>query len=308
MSSAAAENTEPPDAGDVPALAAAPDAATPTDAAAPSAPGQPGLRRLPPGALPAALAVTVLVLGASLLMANLGLLAPAAERAVRVTWPAALIFAGVGLILAGERLWKADMTPFAVERGQAEQADLVISAGTADVRVESGSEPGGLAAGEWSARGGPEVRAADHLSTVRLEPRLSLPRLGEGPWRVGLASEVPWRLNVRSTTGDLDLDLAGLNTSDVRLRSVLGDVELTLPEAGGAEFDIALAFGDLTVQVPDGVGVKVRLRLGPLAAIDHDERRFIRPAPNEVGTPLYAVSRKRCTLTVRLGTGDFHLR
>ena len=52
----------------------------------------------------------------------------------------------------------------------------------------------------------------------------------------------------------------------------------------------------------------MKLRLGVLADIDHDNRRFIHLAPDEVGTPLYAVAGKRCTLTVRLGTGDLHLR
>ncbi len=301
MSSAAAENTEPPDAADTP------DAATTPDAAALSGPTQPRARRLPPGALPAALAVTVLVLGAGLLMANLGLLSPGAERAMQLTWPAALIFAGMGLILAGERLWRTETTPFAVERGEAEQADLVISAGTADVHLEGSQGTGGLAAGEWSARGRPAVTMENHRCTVRLEPRWSLPALGVAAWRVGLAGDVPWRLNVRSTTGGLDLDLRVLNASDVRLRSILGDVELTLPTAGNAELDIALAMGDLTVRVPEEVGVKVKLRLGALAAIDHDARRFIRLSPNEVGTPLYAVAARRCTLTVWLGTGDLHL-
>jgi hypothetical protein len=125
---------------------------------------------------------------------------------------------------------------------------------------------------------------------------------------VELAKDVTWKLDLRSSTGKLDLDLSDVSVAGARLRSTFGDVDLTLPTTGRAELDIALVFGDLSVSVPEGLGVKVKWKAGTLANVAHDERRFIRLAPNELGTPLYAVSSQRCTLTVWLGTGDLQLR
>jgi|SRR5579859_1311846 len=252
-----------------------------------------------------------IVLGGAILASNLGWLAPQADQVVQVVWPAGVIVAGLWLIAAGGREWRASPTPFAVERGEAEQAGLVASAGTADVALVAGGDELAateLAGGEWTLRRGPRVETHDHQVTVRLEPGLGLPAVGGARWRLALGKSVPWRINLRSSTGNLDVDLTDLTVPELRLRSAVGDVDLKLPTAGGTELELSLAFGDLTVTVPDGVGVRVKLHQGPLAEVTHDERRFIRLAPDEVGTPLYAVAARRCTLSVWLGTGNLRLK
>ena len=254
------------------------------------------------------LAVVFIVLGAAILASNLGLFSPVAQRAVDVIWPAAVILAGLGLILAGDQIWRTQSARFTVEQAEAEEADLLVSAGMADLHVEAASGRGELLAGELPLPLRPKVSNHEGHTTLAIEPFWGLPSLGGSRWSVGLAKDPTWRLDLRSSTGKLDLDLREVALAGARLRSTFGDVDLTLPTSGRAELDIGLVFGDLTVSVPEGMGVKVKLRTGTLANVAHDERRFIRLAPNELGTPLYAVSNQRCTLTVWLGTGDLQLR
>ena len=249
-----------------------------------------------------------IVLGAAILASNLGLINPVAQRAVDVIWPAAVILAGLGLILAGDQIWHTQSARFTVEQAEAEEADLLVSVGMADLHIEAASGTGELLAGELPSSMRLKVVTQQGHTTVALEPFWGLPSLRGSRWWVGLAKDLTWQLDLGSSTGKLDLDLRDVALAGARLRSTFGDVDLTLPTSGRAELDIGLVFGDLSVTVPEGLGVKVKLKTGTLANVTHDERRFIRLAPNELGTPLYAVSNQRCTLTVWLGTGDLQLR
>ena len=254
------------------------------------------------------LAVVFIVLGGVILASNLGLFTPEAQRVVDVIWPAAVILAGLGLILAGGQVGTSQSAPFTVERGEANEADLLVSAGMADLHIGAAGGASELLVGELPTSVRPKVVTHDGHTTVAIEPFWGLPSLGGSRWSMGLAKDPTWQLDLGSSTGKLDLDLRDVSLAGVRLRSTFGDVDLTLPTTGRAELDIGLAFGNLTVNVPEGLGVKVKLNTGALANVAHDERRFIRLAPNELGTPLYAVSSQRCTLTVWLGTGDLQLR
>ena len=253
------------------------------------------------------LALACIALGAAVLASNLGLLAPDPARVVATVWPAGLILGGLWIILARERLWPAELASFVVERGEAVHADLLLAAGITDLQIGALAGSGQLAMGETTLPTGPKVEAQDDRTTLRLEPRWRLLPLLGSRWSVALAGGLPWRLNLRSSTGNLDVDLRDLTVAEVRLRSTFGDVAVTLPVAGGADLDLGLVFGDLTVTVPEGLAVRVKLQMGPLANVEHDERRFTQLAPRELGTPLYAVAAERCTVSVWLGTGDLRI-
>src|SRR5258707_10607793 len=89
------------------------------------------------------LAVVFIVLGGVILASNLGLFTPEAQRAVEVIWPAAVILAGLGLILAGGQVGTSQSAPFTVERAAdaaaaeaaVEEADLFVSAGLGDLHI-----------------------------------------------------------------------------------------------------------------------------------------------------------------------------
>jgi hypothetical protein len=104
------------------------------------------------------------------------------------------------------------------------------------------------------------------------------------------------------------LDLRELTVGGLAVDSSYGGVDLTLPSHCPAEMRLRLGLGDLTVTVPDGVEVKLRLALGPLASVTFDNRRLVQVAPNEWMTPLYPAKAERCTLVVKVATGDVRLR
>ena len=83
------------------------------------------------------LAAALVALGGLVLALNLGLLPPDASRVAAMAWPAGLMGVGLVWLLLGDRLWLTDLAPFAVARGQAQAADLVVNGGTADVRLEA---------------------------------------------------------------------------------------------------------------------------------------------------------------------------
>jgi hypothetical protein len=273
---------------------------------------EPAISAVKPAAQPAVgprlFALALIVVGAASLAVNLGLLTPDAQRVVESIWPAGVIVIGIGLILLGDQMWSSPTAPFSVARGQAEGADLLVSAGTADLRIGSTAEPAELAAGELPLPNRPKVDQREQHTTVRLEPLWGLPSLSRAHWWAALANDLPWQINVRSSTGNLDLDLRALSPAGVRVRSLFGDVDLRLPAAGGTDLDIRLVFGDLTIDVPEDLGVKVMLQTGALADVERDERRFIWLGAHEIGTPLYAVAARRCTLSVWLGTGHLRLQ
>jgi len=281
-----------------------PDTATSQSSAEPASQGhaQPDIRRR-------LFAIALIVVGLASLAVNLGLIiGPEARRLVAAIWPAGVIAIGLGLILLGDQVWRSETAPFSVPRGEAESAELRVSAGTADLQIGSTAEPGLLAIGELPPPKRPKVAADDQHMTVRLEPLWGLPSLSRARWCAALANDLPWQVSVSSSAGNLDLDLRALMPTHVRVRSVLGDVVLNLPAAGGSQLDIRLVFGDLTIDVPEDLGVKVVVQTGALADVERDERRFIRLGPHEIGTPLYAVAARRCTLDVWLGTGHLYLR
>jgi hypothetical protein len=251
-------------------------------------------------------ALALIVVGVASLAANLGLFRADAHRLLAAIWPAGVIVIGLGVIWLGDQMWRSEAAPFSLARGQAEAGALWVSAGTADFEIGATSEPANLATGSLPLPKRPKVAVHEQHTTVRLEPLWGLPSLSRSPWCAALASDLPWQIGVSSSTGNLDLDLRELLPAGVRVRSLFGDVELKLPAAGGTDVDIRLVFGDLTIDVPDDLGVKVVLRTGALADVERDERRFIRLGATEIGTPLYAVAARRCTLDVWLGTG--HLR
>ena len=253
------------------------------------------------------LAAALLVLaGALLLAANLNVLPPDVQRVVAGGWPALLILAGAGLLLAG---WPqvAAGPGFALERSDYTAGELTLDAGTADLRLSALEGNAHLAEGQLPTPRGPALTTVETVARLKMTPRLAVPLLPGRAWAVALAPDLPWRMELRSSLGDFDLDLQALNLAALELHSTIGDVALTLPAEGQAEVGISLGLGNLTLRVPETMAVKVKVTRGRLATLKPEARRFVELAPGEWATPLYAVSTERCTLTVSLGTGDLTL-
>jgi len=245
-------------------------------------------------------------LGAVLLAANLDLLPEPAGQVGRLAWPAALVAAGLWLILTGGERRQAPPA-FAVERGLASAAELAASTGTADLTVEAFAGATQLVVGQFPGLQGPQVTVGEAATRVALSPRLAAPLLPGRAWSAALAKGLPWTLDLSSSLGDFRLDLRELAVAAVRLRTTLGHVDLTLPAAGQCELDLRLSLGDVTLKVPTEMAVRIKVTAGPLATLQVESRRFVELAPGEWASPLFAVSPNRCTLALRLGAGELTL-
>ena len=259
-------------------------------------------------------ALGLVALGLLLLASNLGLLAAPVARALAVAGPLLLLALGLWLAVRG-RAGGVDALPsFSVPRGSHAGATLRVSSGNADVRVGHFAGASQLAVGAFPAPDGPLLTTIDGQpesnpatrAELVLGTRQAWPWL-PGLWQASLAKGLPWRFDLESSLGDFELDLRDLTVESLRLRSSLGNVALTLPAAGQPELDLALTTGNLHLRLPDGMDVKLSVRAGTLANVHCQSRRCVEVAPGEWVTPLYAAAAQRCTLTVRLGTGDLRL-
>jgi hypothetical protein len=222
-------------------------------------------------------------------------------------WVGPLLAVLAGLWLVTRAPGTAVVPSYAIERADHQAATLIVAAGLSDVEVRGFSGASQLVTGQFPAAGGPGFSVRGPEARVELSPRQAMPLLPGQRWSAALAKGLPWTLNLRTWTGDLDVDLRDLAVTDLQLRSPLGDVSLQLPAAGQAALDLQLWAGDLHVRVPEGMAVKVKVRAGPLAAVRADERRFVQLALGEWASPLYAVSVNRCTLNVAVWAGDLNL-
>lgn len=252
-------------------------------------------------------ALALVALGAALLAANLGLAPAGWEAGARLAGPALLAAAGAWLVWVARRGGAAEAEAFAIELGEYTAGTFVAVTGAADLEVGALAGDEHLAAGQFPAARGPGLDERAGTARVELSGRYARPWTTGGRWAARLRPGLPWTLELRSSLGDLDLDLEALDAPRLKVRSSLGHTRLTLPRRGQAEADVRLWAGDLTVRVPEGVAVRARVRAGPLAGVRVDERRFVELAPGEWASPLFAVSANRCTLNVNLWAGDLEL-
>ena len=251
------------------------------------------------------LAVGLVAAGGVLLAGNLGVL-PAGLVQIG-QWAVPLLAVAVGLWLVARAPKTAPIPSFAVERSNYQAARLVVSAGLSHVDVRGFAGTSQMVVGVFPAPGGPGFSARDGQARVELSGRHAWPLLPARRWSAELAKGLPWTLDLRTATGDLDLDLRDLSVNEARVRTTFGDVSVQLPAAGQVELDLRLLAGDLHLKAPDGMAVKLKVRAGPLAAVRPDQRRFVQLAPGEWASPLYAVSADRCTVNVHVWAGDLDL-
>jgi hypothetical protein len=244
-------------------------------------------------------------LGLLLLAYNMGWLPEPVARGTAF-WPAAVIVAGLGLLVAGRPALGFELPRFVCERGSSEEGDLWLDTGAADVQVESLAGGDHLAAGKFPSYAGPRVEPEGRRMKVVLDRRATAP-LMPGAWAVALNAHLPWAVHLRTGTGALVLNLCDLPITVLDLYSFAGPVDLTLPASGQGDMNLRLVLGDLMLHVPDGVGLRLQLRTGPLVNLHLDGSCLIRTAPNEWATLDFSAASQRFSLSVDLAAGDLRL-
>jgi len=150
----------------------------------------------------------------------------------------------------------------------------------ASVYIEWSSPPGRLSAlgdstnlieGDIAYRGEIDfdVERHDDQAEVRLERSsqswfwsFGFPDFSRERWEVQLSPQARLALDLDTGSGSCDLDLSGLQLSELVLDSGSGSIRLTLPAGSSFEARIDSGSGSVSIALPSSVGVRVELDSG----------------------------------------------
>lgn len=255
----------------------------------------------------------LVVLGALLLLSNLGLLGNVPVWSL--VWPLLLIAVGVWVLVS--TVWRAgpvQMEPVSIPLEGATRAEVKIQHGAGRLAVSAGAERDQLLAGEVA--GGLDCatkREGDTLK-VRMKPATEAwafpwnwgPRRGM-EWNLRLTDEIPLSLEFEVGAGEYNLDLSGLRVTELELETGASATSLVLPaQAGYTEAEISCGAASVKIRVPDGVAARVRVDSG-LAGITVNRERFLR-VEDGYQSPDYSTAANRVDLTIEAGVGSVEVQ
>lgn len=209
---------------------------------------------------------------------------------------------GLGVLLGGELILGPPLRLFSA-RGEAVRGEVVARAVLCDLTLSGGLDDR-LASVRFGPFGRPFFRAASGMATLRLINGL---RPNLAPWEVALAGNVLWDVDVRSTLGDLTLDLGGLRLEHVTARTALGRLRVRAPLRGYVQMHLRSAMGVIEVDIPPQVAAQVTLRTGALAAVTIHNGRLREVAPHCYRTEDYEAAASQIDLEIDCAAGAVHI-
>lgn len=247
----------------------------------------PSARRASRGWWPYAL----IVVGASLLVLNLGWVSWATVGAVLSLWPVLLLAVGadmltrgryrpavaIGALLLATVLWVG--APRGGETvlvdhplGGASSAVVVLQLGVGEVNLDGNADDGQLIGGAIQSGNGETIqqspsRQGDVARVEIVSRNRGSFNLGFGPtfrrpWNLSLTPEVPINLRVEAGVGRSTFDLRRLWLRALSYRGGVGEAIVTLPERGGYSASFDLGVGSTTLRVPREVEVRITVSTG----------------------------------------------
>lgn len=174
----------------------------------------------------------------------------------------------------------------------AESADVTLNLAVGDVDIHVLDDSSNLFAADLTYLGELDFQTSgDRNRTVYLGTRYDGVSVSTWPfesllpggnntdltWDVGLSPRVAMALSINGGVGDSDIDLTGLNLTDLNIDSGVGRIDIALPagdyeaefDGGVGEFEITIAeganiiletnggVGEVTINVPDNAAVRV---------------------------------------------------
>jgi hypothetical protein len=258
-------------------------------------------------------AIVLIVVGALLLLDNLGLLA---SNYWSLLGPSLLVALGLWILLS--KPMRADAVEdesLTVPLQGATRAEVSLRHGAGRLNVTSGAAAGDLLTGAFE--GGVGYRTLKDGATIRCNLRggsdyLPLPRLtgslrdGQN-WSIALNADISIALNCKTGASESSFDLNGLKVSDFDLRYAAGDVRLSLPDAAGhTRVGIRGGMGTIRIHVPDNVAARISLSTG-MSEVSIDDTRFpMRQGAYE--SPDFAGAEHRVDIHVRSGMSTVEIR
>ena len=289
----------------------------------------------------------VILIGAGIifLMTNLGMLNWTIWETLFRLWPVLLIAIGLD-ILIGRRsmlgsllivvllfgvlgaaiLVSASGTPLSGQALTSEtvsqpldgatRADVEISPGVAELRIDAASESADLVQGTVAFGRGERI-TADHSKsgdtmhfTLHNDGVPSIWWPGAGSWHnkiwdLKLSRDVPIQLKLNGGVGQSTVDLSHLKVTQLDVNTGVGQSTITLPRMGQVEATIDAGVGEVTVIIPAGMPARIRVS-GGLGQTDVNGN-FQRNG-DEYVSPGYDSATDRVNLQISGGIGRVTVR
>ncbi|MGC9347979.1 MAG: LiaI-LiaF-like domain-containing protein [Anaerolineae bacterium] len=256
----------------------------------------------------------LLLIGALLLLDNLGFLGFLGVSVWNLIWPLALIALGVWFLLGARRSGRTlETEALVIPYEGEEQAKIHIDYGAGELRIEGDAPLGELLSGTFSGGVAHEARRSDNIATIRLWS----PARFYGPWDwtsntrrrwdVHLTAETPLSLSVKTGASDTRLNLEDLQVTRLHIDSGVSSTHIRLPaHAGYTEVTGSSGAASLSLRVPEGVAARIRTQ-GALSSVTVDRGRFPRRA-DVFESPDYELAENKVDIRLDIGVGSIDVR
>lgn len=206
---------------------------------------------------------------------------------------------GLGVLFGGELVLGPSPRLFTA-RGQVVRGDLIVQAGLCDLTISEGLDDRVVTV-RFGPFGKPYFHAESGAATLRLINGLR-PNLAS--WEVGLAGNVLWDVDLRSTLGDLMLDLGSLRLEHVTAYTALGRLCVRGPLRGYVQMRLGSVAGVIEVNIPPQVAAQVTLHTGALASVTVHNGRLQEVDPHCYRTEDYGSAAHQIDLHVECAAGE----
>jgi hypothetical protein len=125
-------------------------------------------------------------------------------------------------------------------------------------------------------------------------------------WDLGLSPAPSLRLWANMGAGETNLDLDGLNLSQLEVENGLGFTTVTLPDQGSFRVSIEQAIGTITVILPEDLAVRIRADTAMAGRDLPDD--WIQAGDNVYTSPGYTSATDRAEVTLSLPMGWLTVR
>lgn len=247
--------------------------------------------------------------GALLLLDNLGVLAPLNIKAGPLLFSLALIGLGAWTLWATQRRSSFTTEELSIPL-EGEEAHVSIDFGAGELRVTGGALGATLLSGTFEDVEY-DVSHEDGRQRVRLSsPPLAGPYIGPEQhrrWTMALNNVVPVTMNVKTGASSVQLDLADVQVTRLKLESGANSTRVIAPaHAGFTEIQGSSGAASLIVEIPEGVAARIRTG-GALTSISVDRERFPK-IEGEYRSPDYETAANKVDIKLEMGVGSINIR
>lgn len=255
------------------------------------------------------IALIFILIGAVLLLSNLGFLAVDPIELITNLWPLLLIAIGLYVIWMFVRPLRTPQGGVTVSEklGGAARADVSVNFGAGELRITSLKDDENLFEGDFLSKPEKSVDRSGDLVKVKLSrSQWMLPPFFPAyrdDWRLRLNRRIAITLRLNTGASTVLADLSENLIDWVEVNTGASDVTVKLPKASG--YTRAIVKGGATnikLEIPDGVGAKIR-STGALGSLAVDERRFPR-LDSGFASPDYESASNRVDIEISTGVSS----